>query len=146
MTASIYERSGTCQAPVMAFPKGTSGEFSMPVTREVTVAHFHPEMPEVLGTPFLVYAMEVAAANALGPHLPPGHASVGVKVNVTHLAATPVGFTVTARAEVLEADERTVTFHVEAHDGVEKIGEGTHVRAVIDLERFTNRMQKKVHP
>jgi fluoroacetyl-CoA thioesterase len=124
-------------------PVGTIGSFTMTVTREVTVAHFHSEMPEVFGTPFLVYAMEVAAAQAIGPHLQPGWTSVGVKVDVSHLAATPVGFTVSARAEVLASDGRTVSFRVEAHDGVEKIGEGTHVRALIQLDRFHDRLNAK---
>jgi len=124
----------------MDIPTGSRGEFSIPVTHEVTVAHFHPEMPAVFGTPFLVYAMEVAAANALAPYLPAGRVSVGTEVDVAHLAATPVGFTVTARAEVLASAERTVTFRAEAHDGVERIGEGTHVRAIIERARFEKRL------
>jgi len=124
-------------------PVGAVGTFTMPVTREVTVAHYHPDMPEVFGTPFLVYAMEVAASNAVRTQLPEGSVSVGVKVDVTHLAATPIGFTVTARAEVTAFDGRNIEFRVEAHDGVEKIGEGTHMRAIIELNRFEQRMNAK---
>jgi fluoroacetyl-CoA thioesterase len=115
---------------------GARGEASTVVTREVTVAHFHPEMPEVYGTPFMIYLMEVAASNAVQSAMPDGWVTVGVEVSVRHLAATPVGRTVTARAEVTSVSERTITFAVEADDGVNLIGKGTHVRAPIDLARF----------
>jgi fluoroacetyl-CoA thioesterase len=64
-------------------------------------------------------------------------------VNVRHLAATPVGATVTARAELLAADGRRLTFNVTAHDGTDLIGEGTHERALIDLARFEAKVQAK---
>jgi predicted thioesterase len=111
------------------------------VTRELTVAHFHPDMPEVYGTPLMIYLMEVVAADAIQKFLPQGWVSVGVQVDVKHLAATPVGLTVTARAEVVSIDDHTVTFIVEAHDGIEKIGEGRHVRAPVHLERFVRWVQ-----
>jgi predicted thioesterase len=129
--------------PTSKIAVGAQGTFTMPVTREVTVAHFHPEMPEVLGTPFLVYAMEVAASNAIVAALPPGWVSVGVKVDVVHLAATPVGFQVTARAQVTAVDDQGIHFRVEAHDGAEKIGEGTHIRAAVQLDRFGKRLERK---
>jgi predicted thioesterase len=66
-----------------------------------------------------------------------------VLVDVKHLAATPVGLTVTATAEVISVEGNTVTFAVEAHDGIEKIGEGRHVRAPIHLERFVERAKMK---
>jgi fluoroacetyl-CoA thioesterase len=124
-------------------PIGTSASKSVIVTREMTVAHFHDNMPEVYGTPMMIYLMEVAAAEAIENYLPVGWASVGAVVNVKHLAATPVGFTVTARAEVISVSDRLVTFAVEAHDGAEKIGEGTHTRGVINLERFQARFKSK---
>jgi fluoroacetyl-CoA thioesterase len=117
------------------------------VTREITVAHFHPQMPEVFGTPFMIFLMEVAASNAIQALLPPGWVSVGTEVNVKHLAATPVARTVTATAKVESVRDGLVTFFVEAHDGVEQIGVGTHVRAAIDLPRFERRLQaKRVDP
>jgi len=100
-------------------------------------------MPEVYGTPMMIYLMEVAAAEAIEKHLPDGWASVGAMVSVRHLAATPVGFTVTARAEVISVEDRLVTFAVEAHDGTEKIGDGTHTRGIINLERFETRFKAK---
>ena len=72
-------------------PIGASARKSVVVTRDLTVAHFHPNMPEVYGTPMMIYLMEVAAAEAIEKHLPDGWASVGAIVSVRHLAATPVG-------------------------------------------------------
>jgi fluoroacetyl-CoA thioesterase len=126
-----------------AIPIGASASKSVIVTRELTVAHFHPDMPEVYGTPLMIYLMEVAAADAIQKFLPEGWVSVGVLVDVKHLAATPIGLTVTARAEVVSAEDHTVTFIVEAHDGIEKIGEGRHVRAPVHLERFVQRVKVK---
>jgi fluoroacetyl-CoA thioesterase len=124
-------------------PDGLEGRETVVVTRDLTVAHFHPEMPEVYGTPLMIYLMEVAATNAIQPYLPPGCTSVGTVVNVQHLAATPVGRTVTATARVESKTDRTVTFHVESHDGKELIGLGTHTRAVIDLDRFNRQLEFK---
>ncbi|HEX8650583.1 MAG TPA: thioesterase family protein [Pyrinomonadaceae bacterium] len=124
-------------------PVGAAATRSMEVTRETTVAHFHSDMPEVFGTPMMIYLMELAAAEAIQPYLPEGWVSVGAVVNVKHLAATPVGFIVTAKAEVVSVSDHLVTFTVEAHDGVDKIGEGTHVRAPIEMERFERRVKAK---
>jgi len=124
-------------------PVGTVFTKSITVTRDMTVAHFHAHMPEVYGTPMMIYLMELAAAEAIEKYLPEGWATVGAAVNVKHLAATPVGFTVTARAEVVAVNDRLITFAVEAHDGVEKIGEGTHVRAAIQVDRFESRVKLK---
>lgn len=124
-------------------PPGATGEFAMAVTPQVTVAHFHPEMPAVLGTPFLIYAMEVAASEAMKPHLPEGWASVGAEVNVKHLAATPVGGTVTARATVVGSEGTLVRFAIEARDEHGLVGEGTHVRAAVELSRFYSRLERR---
>ena len=124
-------------------PIGAAAAESVTVTRELTVAHFAEGMPEVYGTPLMIYLMEVAAANAIQPYLPAGWASVGTAVAIQHLAGTPVGFVVTATATVTAISGRTVSFAVQAHDGVEVIGEGRHARSVIDLERFKARMLAK---
>jgi predicted thioesterase len=109
----------------------------------MTVAHFHEEMPEVFGTPIMIYHMEVTASDAIQPYLPEGWVTVGVLVNVKHLAATPVGMKVNFKAVVTAVTDTTVTFSVEASDEREKIGEGTHVRAPVELSRFMNRVQRK---
>jgi len=126
-----------------AIPMGATATTSVVVTRDLTVAHFHPGLPEAYGTPMMVYLMELAAGDAIQPYLPAGWASVGVAVNVKHLAATPVGRRVTATATVVAVDGKTVTFAVSAHDGTEPIGEGTHVRAPIELARFNARLAAK---
>lgn len=117
-------------------PKGAWFAMKETVTPDKTVAHYHKDMPAVYGTPVMIYLMELAAAEALKPYLPAGWVSVGAAVDVRHLAATPVGFTVNVRAEVVAWDGKLVTFSVEAHDGVEKIGEGRHLRAPIERARF----------
>jgi len=129
--------------PTANVPIGTTATQQIEVTREMTVAHFHEHMPEVYGTPIMIYHMENTAAAAVQEFLPAGWVTVGVVVNVKHLAATPVGATVTTRAEVLEVGDNTIKFAVEAHDEFEKIGEGFHVRAAVDFERFMKKVKAK---
>jgi len=129
--------------PAANIPIGASAEKSIEVTRDLTVAHFHANMPEVYGTPMMIYLMEVASSEAIQAYLPEGWVSVGVGVNIQHLAATPVGFTVTAKAEVVAVSDNTVTLKVEAYDDMEKIGEGAHVRAPIEMARFGKRVGEK---
>ena len=125
-------------------PIGATATQEIIVTRDMTVAHFHEHMPEVYGTPIMIYHLEVTAELAIRDYLPEGWVTVGVVVNVKHLAATPVGATVTTRAEVIEVSDHTITFAVEAHDGFEKIGEGRHVRAPVEMERFLRKVGAKV--
>ena len=94
------------------------------------------DIPEVLATAYMVVMMEGAATKALRPHLDASEGSVGIAVNVTHLAATLPGQTVSVTAEIIAVEGRKVTFRVTAHDGVDKIGEGTHTRAIVPWDRF----------
>ena len=82
----------------------------------------------------------MAVADCLGP----GHDTVGVEFDFRHLAPTPEGGTVTATAEVTGVEDRLATFAIEAHDGTKLVGKGTHMRAVIDLERFARRVRRKM--
>ena len=123
---------------------GVQGEHKHRVVSENLVSHFNPKGPAVLGTPFLLLLMESAAWRAMSPHLDAGEDSVGVGFDFRHLAPTPVGMNVVAKAEVLEVNGQMVTLSIEAHDEHEKIGEGKHVRAVVDLERFKKRHRKKI--
>ena len=125
------------------FPLGLTGEATVQVGPELTARHLGSGAVGVFATPEMVRIMERAAVNALLPHLRPGQQSVGVLVNVRHLAATPLGATVTARAELIAVDGRRLTFRVSAHDGIEAIGEGLHERAIIDLARFEAKAQAK---
>ena len=125
------------------FPLGLTGEAVVTVVPELTARHLGSGAVSVFATPEMVRLMERAAVNALASHLAPGQQSVGVMVNVKHLAATPLGAIVTARAELIVADGRRLTFKVPAHDGNDLIGEGTHERALIDLARFEARVKAK---
>ncbi len=126
--------------PAEGIQIGATGEEKVVVVEELTVGHFVKGMPMVYGTPMMIYLMEMASANAINPALPDGWVSVGAEVSIKHLAATPVGRTVTARGEVTAIDGRVVHFRVEAHDGVRKIGEGTHSRGLVNLEKFEQRL------
>jgi predicted thioesterase len=105
----------------------------------MTVAHFLSTMPEVFATPMMILYMEMASGSAISPHLPEGYVSVGMEVNVRHLAATPVGHTVRAASRVIEVTPKSVLFAVEAWDGDRKIGEGTHRRGVVATAAFEKR-------
>jgi predicted thioesterase len=100
----------------------------------------------ILSTPNLVMLLEEASMAALEPYLMPGQSSVGVRVEVRHLAATPKGMRVRARATVREIDRRRVTFDVVIDDEVERVGEASHDRFLIDLDRFTERLKQKKVP
>ena len=97
----------------------------------------------VLATPWLVALVERAACAALEGHLPDGHTSVGTHIDLIHLAATPLGAEVRARAEVVEIDGRRLVFRVEAFDTQDKIGEGTHERSIVDAQRLLDRANAK---
>ena len=98
----------------------------------------------VLATPFVIGLLEDAANAVLRPHLPAGGVSVGTMVEMRHLAATPVGMTVRAKATLLETDGKRFLFAVEAWDDKEKIAEGRHERFVVpDLAKFLDRAMKK---
>jgi fluoroacetyl-CoA thioesterase len=119
---------------------GMTGRHEVLVTREHTVGAVLDGMPLVFATPMMIMAMELASEAAAAPHLPEGWVTVGSEVNVRHLAPTPVGRTVVATARVLEVSARTLLLAVEAHDGVRKIGEGTHRRGAVNLESFAKRL------
>ena len=98
----------------------------------------------VLATPVMINVIEAAALAAVEQLLPSGHQSLGIHLDVRHFAATPVGLTVTATAEVTAVEGRTITFRVEARDEREVIGDGTHQRVVVNVARFDERVQRKV--
>jgi fluoroacetyl-CoA thioesterase len=98
----------------------------------------------VLATPVMINLIEAAALAAIEHLLPAGHQSLGIHLDVSHTAATPVGVRVAATAEVVSLEGRTVTFRVEARDEFEPIGGGTHQRVVVSVARFDERVQCKV--
>lgn len=119
-----------------AVPLGVTASQSLIVTHDLTVQARVPDLPPVYSTPNMILFMEIVCTDLLRPYLPEGWVSVGALVNVKHLAATPVGFTVTATARVIEVTKSLVVFEVDAHDGVDRIGSGQHARAPIELARF----------
>lgn len=98
----------------------------------------------VYATPCMVALMEGAACDAITEAIPEGKTSVGTMLNISHIAATPVGMDVRAEAEVTEVDGNTITFQVTAYDEAGKIGEGVHKRAVITSQKFLDRVYAKL--
>ena len=103
----------------------------------------HDGMPQILCTPWLIWFIEHAARNAVLPLLEPSESTVGVVVNVEHMAATPLGAQVVCRARVIYSDGPLISFQLEAHDEHEKIAIGTHKLRVIETARLAERLQKK---
>jgi predicted thioesterase len=121
----------------------TSGEARTMVSDDNTAVKYGSGSVDVFGTPAMIALMEEAAINAVDSKLPNGYATVGIHLDIKHIAATPVGMNVTARAELTGIDGLKLTFRVEAFDESEKIGEGTHQRFIIELDRFRERAGKK---
>lgn len=122
---------------------GLTGTATVTVTDDLTAAALGSGNVAVYSTPALIALLEAAAIDALAGLLAPGQTSVGTRLDVRHLAATPVGMSVTARATLTTVDGRRLVFAVEAHDAVEKIGEGTHERFIVDQAKFEARVRGK---
>lgn len=122
---------------------GHEGVATIGVTPETTADAYGNPGVDVFATPALVALFERAAILALDGHLGPGEASVGSVVRVTHRAPTPLGDTVRAVARVRSVDQGQVWFDLEAHDGTELVGDGEHLRIVIDEQRFRRRVARK---
>lgn len=124
----------------MALTVGMQGEARLTVGEEQTAAAFGAGGVHVLGTPAMIGLMENAAWLLVQPELPPGETTVGTVVHVRHLAATPVGGHVIATAELVEVDGRRLVFRISARDDTQLVGDGTHERFRIVLERFLARL------
>jgi fluoroacetyl-CoA thioesterase len=128
---------------------GATARLEFKVPAEKTVPHLYPEahefqmMPTVFATGFMVGLMEWACLKVLEPHLDDGEGSLGIHIDVSHIAATVPGQIVTVDAECTAVSGRRVLFNVTAHDGVEKIGEGRHERMIIPWDRFVARVNDK---
>jgi|PlaIllAssembly_1097288.scaffolds.fasta_scaffold90425_2 predicted thioesterase len=128
----------------MPIEPGLTGEMTL-IVQESDTARFSggETLPPVFSTPRVIGLLERTSHITILPYLSEGQGSVGAVVNIRHLAATPIGFTVRTRAEVLEVEGRRVKFKVEAWDDFEKIAEGEHERFIIDMGRFIDRVEKK---
>ncbi len=123
---------------------GLVGESSLVVTETLTAASYGSGLVPAFATPAMVGLMEGAAFDATRSYLDAGQTTVGMEVNIRHLAATPVGMRVRARAVLTRVDGRRLYFDVEAWDEVEKIGEGTHARMIVDSARFNAKFNAKI--
>ncbi|HRU40755.1 MAG TPA: thioesterase family protein [Candidatus Diapherotrites archaeon] len=122
---------------------GMTAQAGKIVSEDDTAVKFGSGGVRVFATPMMVALMENAALNAVDPHLGEDSATVGLSLNVKHLAATPVGMKVTAVAELIGIEGKKLTFKVEAYDEQEKIGEGIHERYIIKLSKFLERAAQK---
>ena len=123
---------------------GMKGEVSTLVEREDTALEVGSGSLLVYATPCMVALMEGAACEAIADVLPEDKTSVGISLDIAHLAATPVGLEVRAEAEVIAVDGNTITFQLTAYDEAGKIGEGTHKRAIISTQRFLDKVYSKL--
>ena len=133
-----------------ALQPGFSFEFRYRVPEHKTVPYLYPEspefqlMPRVFATGFMVGLFEWACIQAVNPHIDwPRQQTVGIGVNLTHVAATPAGLTITVRGRLDQVEGRKLTFHLEGDDGIDKISEGTHQRFIIDAEKFNAKVASK---
>ena len=127
-----------------AAPKiGTTGEFTFTVGPEHIITFARDGMPAVLSTPSLLGLIERTARESLQPFLEPDERTVGTEIEVRHLAPTPAGARVTVRTRVIHVEGRKVAFQVEAHDEQELVARGVHERAVIRVESFRRRVERK---
>jgi predicted thioesterase len=125
---------------------GLTGELKLTVEQRHCIDFASGGMPTVFSTPFLIGLLERTARESLAPLLEENERTVGVEVDIRHLAPTPLGAMVTLSTRVIHVDGSFVTFHVEAHDEVEMIARGIHKRAIIRVESFAKRVQRKLPP
>ena len=123
---------------------GLTGRAEIVVGPEHTAPFVGSGRIAVLATPVMINLIEAAALAAVEQLLPSGHQSLGIQLDVSHTAATPVGLRVTATAEVSHVQGRTITFRVAARDEFEPIGGGSHRRVVVSVSRFDERVQRKL--
>lgn len=123
--------------------KGVKGRAELTVEYKNTAAAVGSGLLEVLSTPDMIALMENAAQSSVLPYLEDGQGTVGIRMEVDHLAAVPIGQTVWAETELTEVNGRMLTFRVSAYSAVEKIGEGVHKRCIILNDRFVAKMNAK---
>jgi len=123
---------------------GLTGSAEITVQDADTAPRIGSGRVSVLATPVMINLMEAAALNAVERLLPPGHQSLGTRLDVGHYAATPVGMRLRATAELTKVEGRNLEFRVEAFDEKERVGDGMHTRVVVNVARFDERVQRKL--
>lgn len=131
-------------ALTLDIPVGQTGTSQLIVGDEHTASRVGSGRIPVLATPVMINVIEAAALAAVEHLLPGGHQSLGTLLQVSHVAATPVGMQVTAEAKVTAVEGRIIKFTVTARDQQDLIGEGSHERVVVNVARFDERVQAKV--
>ncbi len=129
--------------PILSLSPERVGTADLVVAEEHTAPRVGSGHIGVLATPVMINLIEAAALAACEDALPEGYKSLGTHLDVTHVAATPVGMKATATARLVKVEGRMLSFEVEAHDEVELIGRGTHTRVVVAVERFIARIDRK---
>ena len=122
---------------------GITGQMQKRVDDATAISFLGEGGPRVLATPALIMSLEMTSRNLAKEHLEEGYDTVGTHVDVKHLAATPIGMDVTYRAELIEVNGRQLRFRVEAYDEKEKVGEGFHGRAIINVAKFAEKVRAK---
>lgn len=125
---------------------GQTGTVNVPVTPDRLATVVGSGNAPVYASPMLVAAFEAAAVACVEHLLPSDHQSLGMHLDVTHSAPTPLGLTVTATATLKEINGRKLIFALTANDGIDAIGSGTHTRVVVDTPRFMARLAAKSPP
>ena len=123
---------------------GLTGRSELIVGEQHTAPRVGSGLVHVLATPVMINLFEAAALDAVDRHLPAGYQSLGTVLNVRHIAATPVGMKVRATAEIVRVEGRTVFLKVKAEDERELIGDGLHERVVVNVEKFSQRVARKL--
>ena len=123
---------------------GMTFDKTMTVTEALSAKHLAGQGVAVLSTPELVRFVEICALEGVRPFLRDGQDTVGTVVNIKHLASTPTGMRVTAKCTLVEVDRRRLSFTFEVQDEMDKIGEGTHDRFIIDRDKQQQRIQEKL--
>ena len=124
---------------------GLVGQSELLVGEQHTAPRIGSGRVRVLATPVMINLMEAAALDAAENLIPAGHQSLGTRLDVRHIAATPVGMRVRATARLISVEGRTLEFRVEAHDEKDLIGDGSHQRLVVNVARFDQRVQAKLN-
>ncbi len=119
-------------------------EKKIQTTPEMAASRFHESSPRVLSTPSLLTFIQTTCADVLAPFLDRGEMAVSIKIEMSHLASTPIGMPITIRAEVIRVDGRRIYFKVEAFDEMEKIAQGYNDMFIIDKERFERGIIRKI--
>ena len=122
---------------------GSVGKAEQTAKKEHCASVFASGALEVFSTPFMIAVMEEASTYAIP--LPKGYTTVGTKVDIEHLAATPIGMKVTAIATITQVDRKRIVLKVEAYDETGEIGRGTHERFIVESEKFTQRAYAKLN-